>query len=130
MGIKETHRHCTTMLICFHFYEAVFAGGAKVGQDVPADVVKNTIASLGVGEHARATITLRSGHKIKGYITQIAADTFEISDPKGGGSSSIAYSDVSKVRKGTGLSRATKILIGVGTAVAIAFVATGVYVDD
>lgn len=115
------------ILICFHSFEAVFASGSTANQSLPADVAKAAIERLGVG--SRVTITLQYEHKVKGYISQIYADAFELTDLKGGGSTRIAYSDVSKAKRGTGWQTATKVLLGVGIALAIYVVAVLAYMS-
>jgi hypothetical protein len=61
---------------------------------------------------------------VKGYISQIDADSFQVNDKENGKVSTVAYENVYRVVsrvRGGGLSRGAKIAIwaGVGAAVAI-----------
>ena len=57
------------------------------------------------------TVELRTGKKLKGYVSEINADSFTLRDAKTGPTSAIAYSEVSQI-KGKGLSTLAKIGIG------------------
>ena len=46
------------------------------------DNIKKSVAQLGVGSKARATITLHDGKKVKGYIYSTGDDDFVIRDRK------------------------------------------------
>jgi sRNA-binding regulator protein Hfq len=93
---------------------------AQAGQEerrvekVKADVARK------VGKKSRVTVKLQNGSKLKGRITQAGADSFTLTDTKTGQTSTLAYSDVTKVR-GPGISLGAKIAIVVGIAV-VAFV--------
>lgn len=92
-------------------------------QPSPAERAKTKVAKLGTGEKARAEIKLRTGEKLKGYISSAGENDFTITDKKTGHAKSLAYVDVDKVNK-PGLSRRTKIIIVVaavlGTAAILA----------
>ena len=93
---------------------------AQAGQEerrvekVKADVAKK------VGKKSRVTVKLQNGSKLKGHITQAGENSFTLTDTKTGQTSTLAYSDVTKVR-GPGISLGAKIAIVVGIAV-VAFV--------
>jgi hypothetical protein len=55
---------------------------------------------------------------MKGFISQAGEDSFTLTDSKTKQTSTLAYSDVARV-KGTGLSTTSKVLIGVGVGVAV-----------
>jgi hypothetical protein len=46
------------------------------------DKVKAKVAKLGTGEKAKATVILKDGTKIKGYIGQTGNDDFVLRDRK------------------------------------------------
>jgi hypothetical protein len=82
--------------------------------------VKAGIAKLGTGESARLEVKLKDKSKLVGFVREIGNNSFVVTDPKTGVSSSVAYDDVTKV-KGHNLSTGAKIAIGVGIGIAIAF---------
>ena len=81
-----------------------------------AQKIKMKVAKMGTGEKAKAKIKLRSGEKLKGYISSAGENDFTITDKKTGQSKTIAYSDVDEIKK-PGLSQGMKIAIIVGIAV-------------
>jgi hypothetical protein len=78
---------------------------------------KVRIGKLGIGEKARATITLNDGRKVKGYIYQTGDDDFIIRDRKTDAPTTINYTDVAKVERNRGHSTARNIAIGIGIGV-------------
>ena len=87
-----------------------------------AEEVKIEVEKRGVGEKSRVKIRLRDKTEVKGYISQIDAASFQVTDKKTGKVSTISYDAVDKV-SGAGLSRGPKIAIGVGVGVAVAVIA-------
>ena len=83
-----------------------------------AQKVKREIAKLGTGPDARVEVTLRDKTKLKGYISEIVADHFMVSDLKTGTATPVAYPQVKQV-KGNNLSTGAKIAIGVAVVVGI-----------
>jgi hypothetical protein len=81
-----------------------------------AEKIKAKIAKMGTGEKAKAKIKLRSGEKLKGYISSSGENDFALTDKKSGKTTTIAYSDVDEIKK-PGLSQGTKIALIVGIAV-------------
>src|SRR3989440_865193 len=81
-----------------------------------AEKIKMKVAKMGTGEKAKAKIKLRSGEKLKGYISSAGENDFTLTDKKTGQSKTIAYSDVDEIKK-PGLSEGMKIAIIVGIAV-------------
>ena len=92
----------------------------KLSQSKGASKVKAQVQERGMGEKAKVKVTLRDKTELKGYISQIDADSFQVTDNKTGKVSTVSYDAVDQVR-GRGLSRGAKIAIwvGVGAAVAI-----------
>jgi hypothetical protein len=88
------------------------------GQDDAKAVekIKLKISKLGVGEKARAQITLRDGQKMKGYISSAGASEFSFTEKTTGKTTTVAYTDVVSVKK-PGLSTGAKIGIGVAIGV-------------
>jgi hypothetical protein len=86
--------------------------------DVTINRIKANVTKRGTGEKARVNVKMRNGTKLKGFISQAGDDSFTLTDSKTKQASTLAYSDVAQVN-GTGLSTASKILIGVGVGVAV-----------
>ena len=93
--------------------------GSKNAAKVKAEVQKR-----GIGKQARVKVTLRNETEVKGYVSQIDDASFQITNPKTQGVTTVAYADVKKVR-GPGLSKVASIAIGIvavaGALVLIAF---------
>jgi hypothetical protein len=81
-----------------------------------AEKIKMKVAKMGTGEKAKAKIKLRSGEKLKGYISSAGENDFVLTDKKSGKTTTIAYADVDEVGK-PGLSQGTKIALIVVVAV-------------
>jgi hypothetical protein len=88
---------------------------------------RTQIVSLGSGQHATATIVLKDGTKLEGYVAQTSMEAFTMMDPKKSSTTEVGYSEVSQVQR-KGLSKTTKILIGVGLAAGAA-VAAGIAIS-
>jgi len=92
----------------------------------PADhaaKIKLEIQKRGTGERARVKLTLRDKTGVKGYISQIGDDSFELSDQQTGTVMTLAYREVDRVQK-QGLSTPAKVAIG-AAVVAGAMIAAG-----
>lgn len=75
--------------------------------------VKIKIAKLGVGEKAKATVFLKDGTKIKGYIAQAGDEDFVLRDRKTDAPTTIRYDTVAKVDNNRGHSTARNVTLGV-----------------
>ena len=87
-----------------------FARGSGKDAVPQVEKIKAKIAKLGTGEKAKARIKLRSGEKLKGYISSAGENDFAITDKKSGQTETVLYADVIEARK-PGLSKGTKIAI-------------------
>lgn len=112
----------------------LLASGSQIlaqssGQDEAKalEKVKAKIAKLGVGEKARAQITLRNGQKIKGYVSSAGQNDFAFTERSSGQTRTLAYADVVEVKK-PGLSKGAKIGLGVGIGAGVAAVVFGLAV--
>ena len=90
---------------------------ARAQSDPASDKVKAEVTKRGTGPKAKVTVKLKDRTKLKGYISNASADSFTLSDSETGQVRTLAYSDVSEVKKQGGLSLAAKIGIGVGAGV-------------
>lgn len=78
------------------------------------ETIRIKIAKLGVGEKAKATVTLKDGTKSKGYVAQAGDDDFVLRDRKTDAPTTIRYTDVAKVESNKGHSTARNIGLGIG----------------
>ena len=114
-----------TCLVASLLLLATFAlpASAKQGDtQTTVEAVKIKVAKLGVGEKAKATVFLKDGKKIKGYIAQAGDDDFVLRDRKTDTPSTIRYADVAKVDSNRGHSTARNV--GIGVAVGVGAVLT------
>ena len=94
------------------------AVASQSGNQVPTvEAVKGKIARLGTGAKAKATIKLKNGTKVKGYVAEAGEDEFVMRDRKTDAPTTILYADVLKVEENRGHSTARNIAIGVAAGV-------------
>ncbi|HYW70616.1 MAG TPA: hypothetical protein VE961_06265 [Pyrinomonadaceae bacterium] len=86
------------------------------------DHVKRNVAKLGVGSKAKATITLNTGAKVKGYVYSAGDEDFVIRDSKTDAPTTVRYADVKNVDDNRGHRNAKMAVIFVGIGAAIALV--------
>ena len=99
----------------------VFAAGQKTDN---LEHVKRSVAKLGVGSKARATITLNNGTKVKGYVYRAGDEDLVMRDRKTDAATTIRYADVKNVDDNRGHRNAmlAVIFVAIGAAVTIAAV--------
>jgi hypothetical protein len=85
-----------------------------IKQEQTVETIKIKVAKLGVGEKARATVRMKDGTKIKGYITEARDTDFVIRDRKTNEPHVVNYADVAKVEKNSGHSTARNLALGIG----------------
>jgi hypothetical protein len=61
--------------------------------------IKSDVAKRGTGKKARVKVKLQNGSKLKGYITQAGDDSFTLTDSKTKQDTTLAYRDVTQVKK-------------------------------
>ena len=86
-----------------------------------AEKVKQAVAKLGTGEKARIKVKLKDNTKVKGYVSQIGDDGFQITDAKTGAQTQVAYAQVKQV-EGKNFTTGQVIAISVGIAAAVVLV--------
>ena len=95
--------------------------------------IRAEVARRGAGEKARVRVKLRDGHELKGHITEIDADSFEVLTdadehcplPAKERLVTIAYADVVKIRGPRPLIATIGIDIGLTIAVVTILAALG-----
>ena len=126
--------HLTIVLIGLVAFMA--SGGQTVARSSLQDEakvsekIKTKIHRLGVGEKARAQIKLRSGQKLKGYVSSAGADEFSFTERDTGKTTTVAYADVLEVNRPGGLSKGTRIAIIAGIGGAIIVTLIGKHIAD
>src|SRR5687768_7031524 len=78
--------------------------------------IKARVNKLGAG--AKVTVTLKDGTKVRGSISQILEDSFDVTLEKQTQSSVISYRDVENVNR-RGWSNTAKIGLGVGVGIGV-----------
>jgi hypothetical protein len=86
-----------------------------------AEKIKANVLKLGIGESTRVKVKLRDQTKLEGYISEVNAETFTITNKKTGVVTTLAYPQVKSVQ-GNNLSTGAKIAIGVGIIATIVFI--------
>ena len=92
-------------------------------QSPTVETVKSRIARLGIGAKAKATVKLKNGTKVKGYVAQAGEDDFVIRNRKTDAPTTISYADVLKVDDNKGHSTARNVAIGVAVGVGVTILA-------
>ena len=94
------------------------------------EAVKSKIARMGVGAKAKATIRLKNGTKVKGYVAQAGENDFVMRDRKTDAPTTILYADVLKVEDNKGHSTARNIGIGVAVGVGAVLAIIGILISS
>lgn len=107
-----------TLIYLLVFTAAPVLARSKHGPQADSvEQIRMKLERIGVGEKARATIRLKNGTKLKGYIYQMGASDFTLKDKKTLAPVQILYSDVERVESNKGHSKAKWIGIGVAIGV-------------
>jgi len=107
-------RKCSSWVLAVLFLVVPVTRVAAQRPQMTADQAKVEVAKLGLGEKARATITLKNGTKIKGYVSRADETDFVVRDRKTDTPTTVNYADVVKVQKNRGHSTARNLAIGIG----------------
>jgi hypothetical protein len=104
--------------------QALGAGQKTDNASAKIEHAKKSVAKLGVGSKARATITRNDGSKVKGYVYSAGDEDFVVRDRKTDASTTIRYADVKSVddNRGHSIARNVLIVVAIGAAVTIAAV--------
>ncbi|HEX8337489.1 MAG TPA: hypothetical protein VF621_12215 [Pyrinomonadaceae bacterium] len=93
-----------------------------------AGETRAAVQRLGAGSKKRVEVRLQDGARLKGYVSAAGEDAFTLTDSKTGQARTLAYADVSRVKKaGGGLSTRAWVIIG---AAAVTAVVVGVTVIE
>ena len=112
----------TFLLVPLGFRSAKAQTG-KVGE---ADQIRTKVERLGVGRSSRVEVKLQDGTRVKGYVSKLEPDSFDVTDLDSGAAQTLAFAQVTQVKKvNGGPSKRTWIIIG---AAAVAAIVIGVTV--
>lgn len=93
-----------------------------------SEKVRTAVQKLGVNPQRRVEVKLQDGSKLKGTISAADADTFTVTDAKTGAPRTLAYADVTQVKKpGGGLSTRSWVIIGAAAVTAVIVGVTVIY---
>ena len=98
------------------------ANGNENAKPGRVDKVKEKVFKRGTGEKARVSVKLNDGTKLKGYVSESAAEHFTLlrTDEQIGAALKINYRDVAEIKNhGKGMSTTSKVLIGTGVGVGV-----------
>jgi len=113
-------KYCIFALILLMFSAAnsrtIFAISQTENQTSSAEKIKRTVAKA--SKKARATVTLRDGTKLSGYINEARDNDFTLTDKKTKNPVTVLYADAVKIKENK-LSTAVKIGTGIGIGVAV-----------
>jgi hypothetical protein len=115
--MKKTLSCLLSLLLLLAVCQIAGAQQPTGNQTNSLEQIKISVAKLGVGEKARGTVTLNSGAKIKGYVSQAGDEDFIIRDRKTNAPTTIRYADVAKVQADRGHSKAKHLGLGIGIGV-------------
>ena len=121
----------TVLLLCSLTSQPAVARqttGQTNSQAPTVEQIKSKVARIGVGAKAKATIRMKNGTKVKGYIAQADEEDFVIRDRKTDAPTTIRYSDVLKVEDNKGHSTARNIAIGVAVGVGAVLAVIGILI--
>ena len=99
---------------------------AQTGKVGEADQIRTKVQRVGVGRSSRVEVKMQDGTKVKGYVSKLEADSFDVTDLNSGAAQTVAFAQVTQVKKvNSGPSKRTWIIIG---AAAVAAIVIGVTV--
>ena len=120
-------KNCALLLVAVLMFNNVAVAQVTQPQDVSqATMVKAEVHRRGVGEKSRVKVRLRNKTEVRGYISKIEDESFDVTERKTGQVKTIRYADVEKVQ-GAGLSTGAKIglIAGLGVAVVALVIVAG-----
>ena len=89
----------------------VFPAKAQTTFDTQIESTRSKVEKLRAG-NSKVEVKLRDKTKIKGYITAVDQDSFTVSDSKTGTTQTVAYREVSDVKKSGGSSMKPWLIFG------------------
>jgi hypothetical protein len=131
--MKMTGFMCSLLMVCVPLsawcqtQPSIVSSQPQTNDLVESVKVKRQVEQRGIGEKAKVRVVLRNKTEVKGYVSQIAASSFQVTDRRTGEVLLIDYASVDRI-KGGGLSKGSKIAIGVAVGAAVTAVSFGLIV--
>ena len=128
LSIGESMKRLVYLLcLLLIFAPAMRAFAAGQNSDKAAskiEKVKRSVAKVGVGSKARATITLNDGSKVKGYVYSAGEEEFVMRDHKTDAPTTIKYAEVKSINddRGHRYAKMAVLFVGIGAAITLAAV--------
>lgn len=120
---------CSVVLAALLLQAAAVPAFASAGagkESKRAEKMRTQLAKLGTGTDARIKLILRDKTKLEGYVSEVGAESFVVTD-SAGKATTVAYPQVSKAR-GHNLSTGAKIAIGIGIGVGATLLILWLYI--
>jgi len=93
---------------------------AQTGNDGEVDQFRTKVERIGVGRSSRVEVKLRDGKKAKGYVSKLETDSFDVTDSNSGATQTVAFAQVTQIKKlDGGPSKRTWAIIGAAAVAAI-----------
>jgi hypothetical protein len=111
-----------SLLVTTAFTEVASAATKAEKEAKTTEKIKAKIKKQGIGEHSRVTVGLRDSKdprnikELKGYVSKIDEESFDVTNLKTNETTTVAYRDAAYVR-GKGLPTAATVGIIVGAVV-------------
>ena len=97
--LKRMFSLATACLLISSTCPAPFVASAQARDEQElAQKIKAKVEKIGSGPKARVEVKLLDGNKVKGYISEVRADHFVVTDKKTGGVTTIAYAQAKQVK--------------------------------
>jgi hypothetical protein len=106
------------LVLNFIYPSLALAGGSAEKEARFAQKVHSEISKVGTGPNARIELRLRDKTTLKGYVSEVGAESFVVVDDKTGSATTVTYPQVKQVR-GNNLATGWKIAIGIGIFIGV-----------
>ena len=80
--------------------EPLAVSEAQTHGTLQAATAKAEVQRRGIGAKSRVRVRLRDGTEVKGHISKIEENSFEVTDKKSGKTTSIRYDHASEIHRG------------------------------
>jgi hypothetical protein len=115
----------STMLLVLNVFFPAATRAQNAAQTDAAYKARTSVQHFGVNPDKRVEVKLRDKTKLKGYITAVDQDSFTLTEAKSGASQTVAYADISEIKKASnGWSTKTWLMLaGVGVGAIVTLIA-------
>jgi len=96
------------------------------GQSEQTSKIRDKVQQAGAGKKPEIRVKMRDGTELRGHVSDIAQDSFTLTDARTSTSTSLTYADVRSV-KGMGLSTGAKVAIVAAIGIGIVAAAVAIH---